>query len=146
MVYTYEPGRTEGLNMLTQGTLSFNFWFGEIILGIIVPMVILLNGRLRKSQPLQLLALLLVIGGLIAYRWDINMVGQLVVFSNLPQGIIPLYTQYTPALIEIVVGVGVIAYALFAFTLGVRYLKVVDAEGTEVEEPIGYPVIMSSAD
>jgi molybdopterin-containing oxidoreductase family membrane subunit len=146
MVYSYEPGRTEGLNLLTQGTLSFNFWFGEIILGIIVPMIILLNDRLRRRQPLQFMALLLVIGGLIAYRWDINMVGQMVVFSSIPQGIIPLYTQYSPALIEIVVGIGVIAYAMFAFTLGVRYLKVVDVEGVEVEGEISYPILMTSAD
>jgi len=146
MIYSYEPGRTEGLNLLTQGTLSFNFWFGEIILGIIVPMIILLNGRLRRRQPLQLLALLFVIGGLVAYRWDTNMVGQMVVFSSLPQGIIPLYTKYSPALIEIVVGIGVIAYALFAFTLGVRYLNVVNVEGVEVEGEISYPVVMTSAD
>ena len=148
MIYTYEPGRTEGLNLLTQGTLSFNFWFGEIILGIIVPIIILLNGRLRRKQPLQMLALLFVIGGLVAYRWDTNMVGQMVVFSNLPQGLIPLYTKYSPALIEIVVGMGVIAYAMFAFTLGVRYLKVVDAEHIEVEEGTAYPTtpVMSSTD
>ena len=149
MLYTYEPGRTEGLRLLTQGTLSFNFWFGEIILGIIVPMVILLNSRLRSKQPLQLLALLLVIGGLVAYRWDTNMVGQLVVFSSLPQGIIPLYTKYTPALIEIVVGVGVIAFAMFSFTLGARYLNVVDAEeGVEEEEQVAYPspALMTGAD
>ena len=148
MVYTYEPGRTEGLNLLTRGTLSFNFWFGEIILGIIVPMIILLSSRLRSKQPLQLLALLFVIGGLVAYRWDTNMVGQMVVFSSLPQGLIPLYTKYTPALIEIVVGMGVIAYAMFAFTLGVRYLKVVDAESIETEETVAYPTtpVLSSTD
>jgi molybdopterin-containing oxidoreductase family membrane subunit len=149
MIYTYEPGRTEGLKLLTQGTLSFNFWFGEIILGIIVPMVILINNRLRSKQPLQLLALLLVIGGLIAYRWDTNMVGQMVVFSSLPQGLIPLYTKYTPALIEVVVGMGVIAYALFAFTLGARYLNVVDAEeGVEAEKHVAYPApaVMTGTD
>jgi Ni/Fe-hydrogenase subunit HybB-like protein len=70
----------------------------------------------------------------------------MVVFSSLPQGIIPLYTKYSPALIEIVVGIGVIAYALFAFTLGVRYLNVVNVEGVEVEGEISYPVVMTSAD
>ena len=147
MFYTYQPGRTEGLNMLTQGTLAFNFWIGEILLGILVPMIILLSGRLRRRQPLQLIALLLIIGGLIAYRWDTNMVGQLVVFSNLPQGITPLYTQYKPALIEFVVGAGAIAYALFAFTMGVRYLKVVEAEDTAfAEEAVPAPALLSSAD
>ena len=126
MSYTYEPARSEGLNMLTQGPLSFNFWVGEIILGIIVPSVILLSSRLRSHKSLQMLALLLVVGGLVAFRWDINLVGQLVVYGVLPQEMLPRYTQYTPSLIEILVAIGVIAYGVLAFTLGVRYLKVVD--------------------
>jgi len=126
MSYTYEPARSEGLNMLTRGPLSFNFWVGEIILGIVVPMIILLSSRLRSNKNLQMLALLFVVGGLVAFRWDINMVGQLVVIGVLPQDIIPRYTQYTPSLIEILVAIGAIAYGVLAFTLGVRYLKVVN--------------------
>jgi len=126
MSYTYEPARTEGLNMLTQGPLSFNFWVGEIILGIVIPMIILLSSKLRKHTNLQMLALLFVVGGLVAFRWDITLVGQLVVIGVLPQDIIPRYTQYFPSLIEILVTVGVVAYGILAFTLGVRYLKVVN--------------------
>jgi Ni/Fe-hydrogenase subunit HybB-like protein len=73
-----------------------------------------------------MLALLLVVGGLVAFRWDINLVGQLVVYGVLPQEMLPRYTQYTPSLIEILVAIGVISYGVLAFTLGVRYLKVVD--------------------
>jgi Ni/Fe-hydrogenase subunit HybB-like protein len=140
MSYTYEPARSEGLKMLTSGKLSFNFWFGEILLGIVVPMIILLTGRLRRRQGLQMLALLFIVGGLIAYRWDTNMVGQLVVFSRLPQTTIPVYTQYAPSIIELTVGAGVIAYALLAFTIGVRYFKIVQYESVEhAEVPIGLP-------
>jgi len=134
MSYTYEPGRTEGLNLLTRGPFAFNFWAGEILLGIIVPMIILLSPRLRRQQRLQILALILVVGGLVAYRWDTNLVGQLVVFDALPQGIIPFYTYYFPSLVEFVVGAAVIAFGLLAFTLGVRYLKVVDHTPTTGEE------------
>ena len=126
MSYAYEPARTEGLNMLTQGPLAFNFWAGEVILGIAVPMVILLSKRLRSIKSLQALALMLVVGGLIAFRWDINLVGQLVVYGVLPQEIVPAYTHYTPSLIEILVTAGVVAYGTLAFTLGVRYLKIIN--------------------
>ncbi|MDX1417859.1 MAG: hypothetical protein R3293_26895, partial [Candidatus Promineifilaceae bacterium] len=131
MSYTYEPGRSEGLQMLTTGKLAFNFWFGEILFGILIPLIILLSGKLRRIQGLQMLALLFVVGGLIAYRWDTNLVGQLVVFSNLPQGLAPVYTSYIPSLIEIAVGAGVIAYGMLAFTIGVRYFKIVDHAGDE---------------
>jgi Ni/Fe-hydrogenase subunit HybB-like protein len=132
MSYTYEPGRSEGLAMLTRGPLAFNFWTGEILLGIIVPMIILLSGRLRRQPRLNMLAMIMVVGGLVAYRWDVNLVGQLVVAGALPQEIIPRYTQYIPSLVEFMVAVGVIAYAFLAFTFGVRYLKVVD-HGTAEE-------------
>jgi Ni/Fe-hydrogenase subunit HybB-like protein len=126
MSYTYEPARSEGLNLLLSGPLAFNFWAGEILLGILIPMIILLNTRLRSQPRLQMLALLLVVGGLVAYRWDVNLVGQLVVSGALPQEITPLYTRYVPSLVEFMAGIGVIAYGLLAFTLGVRCLRVVD--------------------
>jgi molybdopterin-containing oxidoreductase family membrane subunit len=146
MIYNYEPARNEGLQMLTSGALSFNFWFGEILLGIVVPMIILLNRRLRSRRSLQMLALLFIVGGLIAYRWDTNMVGQLVVFSSQVQGITPQYTQYTPSLIELVVGTGVIAYATLAFTLGVRYLRIVDYEFDPEEEHVPQRLAVAGAD
>jgi molybdopterin-containing oxidoreductase family membrane subunit len=126
MVYTHEPGRSEGLQMLTSGSLSFNFWVGEILLGAIIPILVLLNGRLRQDRLLRTVALAMVVGGLIAYRWDTNMLGQFIVFSQFPQDDVVRYTHYTPALIEIAAGAGVIAYGLLAFTLGARYLKVVE--------------------
>ena len=132
MSYTYEPARSEGLNLLTRGPLAFNFWVGEMLLGIIIPMIILLSGRLRSQPRLEMLALILVVGGLVAYRWDINLVGQLVAFGHLPQEIVPRYAHYVPSLIEFIAAAGVIAYGVLAFSLGVRYLKAVD-HGSEDE-------------
>lgn len=126
MTYTYLPGRNEGLQILTQGRLSMNFWVGEILLGTMVPIFILRNDKLRKNQGYRTLALLMVVGGVIAYRWDVNLSGQLVLLSYLPQDIVSRYTTYSPSLVEIIIGAGIIAYGLLAFTLGVKYLNVVD--------------------
>ena len=84
MTYTYQPGRTEGLHLLTGGPLSFNFWVGEILLGIVIPMLFLLNKRTRSLPFWRMLALLLVVGGVVAYRWDTNISGLLIVLSYLP--------------------------------------------------------------
>jgi Ni/Fe-hydrogenase subunit HybB-like protein len=126
MTYTYEPGRTEGLRLLTKGSLAFNFWVGEILLGAAVPILILLNARARAIPRVRMLALALVVGGLVAYRWDVNLAGQLVVMSYMPREIITRYVQYFPSLVEFAVGAGIIAYGMLAFTLGVRHLNVVD--------------------
>ena len=131
MSYNYLPGRSESLDMLTKGQLSFNFWVGEILLGALIPAIILLAPRLRRQLPLQLLALALVVGGVAAYRWDTNMAGQLVVLTYLPQEISARYTTYIPSLIEIIAGAGVVAYGALAVSRGVRYLNLVDPRGAE---------------
>lgn len=137
MTYTYQPGRNEGLQVLTKGPLAFNFWFGEILLGIVVPMVLLLNRRTRQMPFWRMVALALVVGGVIAYRWDTNLVGLLVVVSYLPSAPEVTYTQYTPSLVEWLTAAGILAYGLMAFSLGVRYLGV-------VEHPVATPVVTVS--
>jgi Ni/Fe-hydrogenase subunit HybB-like protein len=132
MTYTYLPGRNEGLDLLTRGPLALNFWLGEILFGAVVPIIILRSSKLRKNWFLHMTALLMVVGGVIAYRWDINMAGELTVLTYLPNEIEAIFTSYTPSVIEVITGVGVIAYALLAFTIGARYLRVVDH--TPVEE------------
>jgi molybdopterin-containing oxidoreductase family membrane subunit len=138
--YTYEPGRTEGLELMIAGPLSFNFWVMEMILGALVPMVLLLTPYTRKHPFWRMLALALVVLGVIAYRWDTNLSGLLVVMPYAPNQPVVSYTSYIPSLVEIVSGLGIIAYGLLAFSLGVRYLKVVDhritvdeAEAVQVE-------------
>ncbi|NUM44135.1 MAG: polysulfide reductase NrfD [Anaerolineales bacterium] len=126
MSYTIEPGRTEGLKVLTSGQLAFNFWIGEMLLGALIPMIILLSGRLRRYPLLRSLALFLVVGGLVAYRWDTNLVGLTVTMTSLPQQLAPMYVSYTPSFVEWATAIGVIAYGFLAFTLGVQYLNVVD--------------------
>ncbi|MEN8241094.1 MAG: NrfD/PsrC family molybdoenzyme membrane anchor subunit [Chloroflexota bacterium] len=126
MTYTYQPGREEGLHLLTSGPLAVNFWFGEIILGALIPIVILLNERMRRNPITRTAALVMVIGGVIAYRWDTNMVGQLVVQAPIPMSNLPVYTQYFPSAVEISAALGILAIGLMIFTLGAKYLKIVD--------------------
>jgi molybdopterin-containing oxidoreductase family membrane subunit len=132
MTYTYQPCCTEGLQLLTRGPLSFNFWAGEILLGIVAPIVLVLYRPTRPSQLWRMLALLLVVGGVVAYRWDTNISGLMIVLSYLPGEPIVGYIHYFPSLIEVLGGAGVVGYGLLAFSLGVRYLKVVDHQTIEV--------------
>lgn len=133
MTYTYQAGRTEGLAMLTKGPLSFNFWFGEILLGAVVPIILLLNKKTRMIPNVRMLALFLIVGGVVAYRWDTNLSGLLVMVSYLPGAPTVSYTSYRPSMIEWLAGLGIISYGLMLFSLGVRYLHVVDHTYQEVE-------------
>jgi len=145
-LYTYEPGRNEGLNLLFNGPLAFNFWVGEMGLGIIVPMIILLNTRLRQYERANMLALLLVVAGLVAYRWDTNMVGQLLVLNANPFSDMLVYTQYVPSITEILAGLGVIAYGALAITLGIRFLRVIEHNPVEVDEFVQQETAVFSGD
>ncbi len=123
--YTYDPGRSEGLRLMTKGPLAFNFWIGEMLLGMIVPMILLLYAPTRTNRFSRMLALFLIAAGVVAFRWDINISGLLVVMPYVPGQAIA-YTSYRPSLIEILTGSAFIAYGLTAFSLGVKYLRVVD--------------------
>ncbi len=125
MSYTYLPGRSEGMALLVKGPLAFNFWFGEILLGALLPAVVLLREGLRRNRILRLAALANVVAGVVVYRWNMNLVGQMVVLTYLPHDVVPRYAHYVPSLLEVLSGAGIIAYGLLAFTLGVRYLGVV---------------------
>lgn len=133
MTYTYEPGQSEGLQLLLSGPLAVNFWFGEMILGAFLPSIILLKPSWRENFLLKLIALSGIVLGVIAYRWNVNLSGQMVVMAANPAGVDILFTQYIPALSEILVGLGVVAYGVLAVTLGIEFLGIVD-HGVETQE------------
>ena len=132
VTYAYDPGRSEGLELITKGPLAFNFWIVEMLLGMIVPMILLLYRPTRLNRFWRMLALLLVAAGVVAFRWDTNIVGFLVVMPYVPGQAIA-YTSYKPSLVEIMTGAAIIAYGLTAFSIGVKYLRVVDHTLIEAE-------------
>ncbi|MFP3853625.1 MAG: NrfD/PsrC family molybdoenzyme membrane anchor subunit [Anaerolineales bacterium] len=138
MSYTSQPGRDEGLALLISGQLSFNFWMLEILLGAVIPVALLLVGRWRQQREIRWLAFALIVLGVIAYRWDTTLVGQLVVLSYLPGELTTAYVSYQPSFIEYLVTIGVVAFGFLGFTLGVRHLRV-------VEHPTGSTAMQAAA-
>ncbi|HEY3476190.1 MAG TPA: NrfD/PsrC family molybdoenzyme membrane anchor subunit [Anaerolineales bacterium] len=132
MTYVYDPGRSEGLELITRGPLAFNFWIMEMLLGMIVPMILLLYRPTRLNRFWRMIALLLVAAGVVAFRWDTNITGFLVLMPYIPGQAIA-YTSYRPSLIEVMTGAAIIAYGLMVFSLGVKYLRVVDHSLVEAE-------------
>jgi Ni/Fe-hydrogenase subunit HybB-like protein len=132
MTYAYDPGRSEGLELITRGPLAFNFWIVEMLLGMIVPLILLLYKPTRMNRFWRMIALLLVAAGVVAFRWDTNIAGFLVVMPYI-SGQAIAYTSYRPSLVEAITGAAIVAYGLTAFSLGVKYLKVVDHSLVEKE-------------
>jgi molybdopterin-containing oxidoreductase family membrane subunit len=132
MTYAYDPGRSEGLGLITKGPLVFNFWIMEMFLGMVLPMILLLYKPTRMNRFWRMIALFLVAAGVVAFRWDTNITGFLVVMPYI-SGQAIVYTSYKPSWIEIMTGAAIIAYGLTAFSLGVKYLRVVDHTLIEAE-------------
>jgi Ni/Fe-hydrogenase subunit HybB-like protein len=103
-----------------------------MLLGMIVPMILLLYKPTRRNRFWRMIALLLVAAGVVAFRWDTNITGFLVVMPYI-SGQAIAYTSYRPSLVEIITGAAIIAYGLTAFSLGVKYLRVVDHTLVETE-------------
>jgi Ni/Fe-hydrogenase subunit HybB-like protein len=146
MTYTYEPGRTEGLALLTRGPLAFNFWLGEIIMGALIPIILLLNPRTRSLPWVRMLALAMVVGGVVAYRWDTTLAGSMVILTYTPNAIRTLYTTYVPSLIEILAGGGVIAFGMLAITIGMQYFNIIDHAEVQPEPVQEEVYALGSAD
>ena len=132
--YSHSPGTTEALSLLQSTTpYTRTFWWIEIILGGIVPAVILLNAQFRKNDRYTMFALGAVIVGVTVNRWNVTLSG-LVAPPQWSPGVIGriLSASYLPSWNEIIVSLGIIAYALLAFSFGVKYLPIFPREKKSV--------------
>jgi len=129
--YSQSPGATEALARL-QATTPYTqtFWWLEIILGGVIPVIVLLHPRLKRNDRYLMVSLLFVIIGVTINRWNVTLSG-LVAPPQWSPGVIGnvISASYLPTLTEIAVSVGIIGYALLAFSLGVKYLPIYPREG-----------------
>jgi molybdopterin-containing oxidoreductase family membrane subunit len=124
--YSNSPATANILARLNATTpYTTTFWGIEILLSGLVPALILLLPNLCQRRGLVMTALGLVVVGVVLNRWNITLSG-LVAPPQWSPGVLGnvIATSYFPSLIEIGVGLGIIAYALLGFTLGVRYLEI----------------------
>ena len=122
--YGRTPAVTEGFNLLKQQTpYNFGFWFVEIIIGLIVPIILFLVPRFNRNPRNLVIGALCAVIGLIFNRWDITVTGLYVPLSFSPGTTYQLSPGfYWPGLVEWGVAIGILGYALFMLTLGIRFL------------------------
>jgi molybdopterin-containing oxidoreductase family membrane subunit len=128
--YSSSPGATEALALLQSTTpYTQTFWWIEIVLGGVVPAIVLLS-RFRKNDRYTMAALALIILGVTVNRWNVTLSG-LIAPPRWSPGVLGsvLSASYLPTWTEIIVSIGIIAYALLAFSFGVKYLPIYPQEG-----------------
>jgi Ni/Fe-hydrogenase subunit HybB-like protein len=133
--YSHSPAVEHDLELLGEHTpYGFTFWWFEVLLGALVPAVIYLWPRTRRSKVALFVAGLLGVLGVITYRWNMTLAGFVVPMDWSPGVARNLeIATYSPALIEWGVAIGILAYWLLAWSLAARFLHLYpEAEGGPV--------------
>ena len=136
--YSHTPSIEQDLELLAENTpYGFTFWWFEIILGALVPAIIFLWPRTRRSRVALIIAGGLSVFGLIVFRWNMTLSGFVVPLDWMPgSGHTIEINTYVPNLIEWLVAAGIVAYWLLAWSLAVRFLNIYPEAVTPGESPV----------
>ena len=119
-LYGAQPGHYEPVKNLLSGSLAVNFWLGEIIIGLAIPLALLLN---KKRTPFStMVASLLALIGMFFMRYDMTISGQVYPMKPGTSGLVNGLFTYVPSISEILIVVGCIAFSALAYTLAEKLL------------------------
>ncbi|MBR9987312.1 MAG: Ni/Fe-hydrogenase cytochrome b subunit [Desulfosarcina sp.] len=104
-------------------TAQTNAFIIEVLFGVIVPWLMLLSPKLRRSRRALFIACTMIVGGVLVNRINVFVVGYRPPISE---------ANYFPAIGEVLVTVGLIAALMFVYRFIVTYLPVLNKPEQEV--------------
>ena len=108
---------------LLDGTAQTNAFLVELLLGVIVPWLMLLSPKVRSSRRWLFIACTMIVVGVLINRLNVFVVGYRPPISE---------ANYSPAIGEILVTVGLIATLMFIYRFIVTHLPVLNKPEQEV--------------
>ncbi|MCX7914180.1 MAG: polysulfide reductase NrfD [Thermodesulfovibrionales bacterium] len=131
-------GKREALMVLLAGKYSFNFWFLEVGIGMLIPLILYILSK-GKNMKLIFIGSALMIFGIFFMRYDLVVVGQIVpVYYELGVAEYETLLSYSPSIHEILVVLGGLGIVATTFLLGE---KIFNAHRVEEHEHV--PVSIS---
>ncbi|MBE0599672.1 MAG: polysulfide reductase NrfD [Desulfuromonadales bacterium] len=124
-LYGQPPGKYEATMALIAGPLAINFWFFEVLLGMLIPFIILMNRYTRTVTGVAMAGVSTLIG-IFFMRYDLVIVGQLVPMREDSGELVDGLLHYTPSLAEAAIVVGAICLCLLLYSAAE---KIFDLEG-----------------
>ena len=125
-LYLAENSGIENFILVDGGIYTQLFWYGQIILGSLVPLALLYSPATRGNRTMLGLASVLIIVGGIVQLYVIIIGGQAYPMELFPgKEILEGYggiAAYTPTLAELMLGLGGIAVSLIAVTYFIKFL------------------------
>jgi molybdopterin-containing oxidoreductase family membrane subunit len=117
------PGKYEAIMTLINGSYAANFWGGEVLLGMVLPLVIILAVRGRNMNALFVASLAGMVG-IFYMRYDLVIVGQLVpAYHGMGLVDYPDLLSYAPSLHENLVVIGGVAFCGLIFLMGEKLFR-----------------------
>ena len=120
-LYGHPPEKFEATMAMLTGPLAFNFWFFEVLLGLAIPVVILLNKKTRTPYGVMMAGLSATVG-IFFMRYDLVIAGQLVSMREGTADLVGGLLQYTPSVTEVAIVIGAISACLLLYTIAERLL------------------------
>jgi len=126
-LYAAEHTGVETFVLLSGGTITQVFWIGQVFIGLILPLAILMKSSCTTTTQVSLASVLVIIGGLSAI-YVIIIGGQaypLVLFpgmevsSSFFDGV---FNSYSPSLPEFLLGMGGVALSLLIILVAMRVM------------------------
>ncbi len=126
-LYGHPPEKYEATVAVLSGPFAFNFWFFEVLLGLAIPVLILLNKKTRTPYGVMMAGLSSTVG-IFFMRYDLVIAGQLVSMREGTADLIGGLLQYTPSITEIAIVIGAISACLLMYTLAERLLPLAGSD------------------
>jgi Ni/Fe-hydrogenase subunit HybB-like protein len=108
---------------LLDGTARTNAFIAEMVLGVVVPWLMLLSEKVRRSRRALFFACTLIVGGVLLNRVNVFVVSYQPPVSE---------ANYFPAVGEFLITAGLIATLMFIYRFLVTHLPVLSAPAREV--------------
>ena len=116
--------------ILTSGGIyTFIFWAGQVLIGLILPLVLIMSNKFKDTIALKYASILVLLGGFSAMH-VIIIGGQAFPLNIFPDHIIldsafydNVVHSYTPSIYEFILGIGGIALALIIVLIGIANFK-----------------------
>ena len=109
------------LALLWEAPAMGALWLAELGIGVALPALLWAVPHTRRASLVQWLVPMLLLAGVLMNRFDATLYGQVVPVSAAP---------YSPHLLEWISTIGILAAALLAWLVGIRFFSGSDHAGT----------------
>lgn len=129
-VYGAPPEKYETVMAMISGPLAVNFWFFEVLLGMLIPFALILFTKGNSIKAAFVAACSAMIG-IFFMRYDLVIAGQLYPMrhpapGSRVQGVVDGLAVYTPSASEITIVVGAIALCFGLYLAAERFLNLTE--------------------